>query len=87
MEVGPTDGGTAVDMGPVITPEHLARVTGYLEIASEEGAEIALDGRTHALPPETDSSSVRASWIMSVPAMRVAREEIFGPVLSVDSRR
>src|SRR5205823_3629768 len=32
MTVGPTDGGAAVDMGPVITREHLERVTGYLEI-------------------------------------------------------
>src|SRR5436309_10059131 len=32
MKVGPTDGGTDVDMGPVITRDHLQRVTGYLDI-------------------------------------------------------
>ncbi len=47
MEVGPTDGGSPVDMGPVISPEHLARVAGYLDIGRDEGAEIALDGRSH----------------------------------------
>ena len=47
MAVGPTDAGASVDMGPVITPEHLARVTGYLDVAREEGAQIALDGRAH----------------------------------------
>ena len=32
MKVGPTDGGADVDMGPVITREHLDRVAGYLDI-------------------------------------------------------
>src|SRR5439155_16715295 len=35
MKVGPTDGGNEVDMGPVITREHLERVAGYLEIGRE----------------------------------------------------
>src|SRR5947208_1559407 len=48
MKVGPTDGGAAVDMGPVITREHLERVTGYLDIAAQEGASVALDGRKAA---------------------------------------
>src|SRR5262245_11223201 len=48
MKVGPTDGGTAVDMGPVITREHLERVTGYLDVAAREGAQVALDGRKAA---------------------------------------
>src|SRR4051812_42704243 len=52
MTVGPTDGGGEVDMGPVITREHLERVAGYLEIGREEGAEVALDGRTTV--PEGD---------------------------------
>src|SRR5262249_59828293 len=46
MKVGPTDNGGEVDMGPVITREHLQRVTGYLDIGRQAGAEIALDGRT-----------------------------------------
>src|SRR5262249_23975540 len=32
MTVGPTDGGGEVDMGPVVTREHLERVTGYLDV-------------------------------------------------------
>ena len=40
MKVGPTDGGAEVDMGPVITREHLERVAGYLEIGRAEGAEV-----------------------------------------------
>ncbi len=45
LKVGPTDGGADVDMGPVITREHLERVAGYLDIGHHEGAEIVLDGR------------------------------------------
>src|SRR5207302_4978794 len=48
MTVGPTDGGAAVDMGPVITREHLDRVTGYLDVGKKEGATVALDGRKAA---------------------------------------
>ena len=48
MTVGPTDGGGEVDMGPVITREHRDRVAGYLEIAKQEGAAVAFDGRKAA---------------------------------------
>ena len=83
MKVGPTDGGTEVDMGPVITREHLERVSGYLEIGRAEGAEVALDGRT--MGSKSDGFLIGPSVLDHVtPAMRVAREEIFGPVLSVD---
>ena len=45
LKVGPTDGGADVDMGPVITREHLERVAGYLDIGRREGADVVLDGR------------------------------------------
>src|SRR5262249_10512028 len=83
MKVGATDGGNEVDMGPVITREHLERVTGYLEIARTEGASVALDGRS-SVPPGSDGFLIGPSVLDGVaPGMRVAREEIFGPVLSV----
>src|SRR5262249_53518012 len=81
MTVGPTDGGAAVDMGPVISREHLERVTGYLEVAQQEGAALALDGRARGggdgflLGPSVGGRGT--------PAMRVAREEVFGPLLAV----
>jgi malonate-semialdehyde dehydrogenase (acetylating)/methylmalonate-semialdehyde dehydrogenase len=82
IKVGPTDDGADVDMGPVITRAHLERVTGYLDIARHEGAEIAFDGRSAA--PGGDGFLIGPSVLDGVdPAMRVAREEIFGPVLSV----
>jgi malonate-semialdehyde dehydrogenase (acetylating)/methylmalonate-semialdehyde dehydrogenase len=82
MKVGPTDSGADVDMGPVITREHRDRVAAYLDIAHQEGASIALDGRTIA--PQSDGFLLGPSVLDRVlPRMRVAREEIFGPVLSV----
>jgi malonate-semialdehyde dehydrogenase (acetylating)/methylmalonate-semialdehyde dehydrogenase len=82
MKVGPTDGGGDVDMGPVITREHLQRVTGYLDVAGREGATVALDGRK--VERKGDGFLVGPSVLDRVaPQMRVAREEIFGPVLSV----
>jgi malonate-semialdehyde dehydrogenase (acetylating)/methylmalonate-semialdehyde dehydrogenase len=82
MKVGPTDGGAEVDMGPVITREHRDRVAGYLEIGQREGAKIALDGRTSV--PANGGFLLGPSVLDRVdPEMRVARDEIFGPVLSV----
>src|SRR6185503_201691 len=43
MKVGRTDEGGDVDMGPVISREHQNRVEGYLDIAKNEGATVALD--------------------------------------------
>jgi malonate-semialdehyde dehydrogenase (acetylating)/methylmalonate-semialdehyde dehydrogenase len=82
MKVGPTDGGADVDMGPLITRQHLDRVAGYLDIGRQEGAEVVLDGRKTA--SQSDGFLIGPSVLDRVePSMRVAREEIFGPVLSV----
>src|SRR5262245_51000122 len=82
MKVGPTDGGAEVDMGPLVTQAHRDRVASYLEIAGSEGAEVALDGRSFDLPRE--GFLLGPSVVDRVrPAMRLARDEIFGPVLSV----
>jgi malonate-semialdehyde dehydrogenase (acetylating)/methylmalonate-semialdehyde dehydrogenase len=81
MRVGPTDGGADVDMGPLITRSHRDRVAGYLEVGRSEGAEVAVDGREASLG---DGFLIGPSVLDHVgPEMRVAREEIFGPVLSV----
>ena len=81
MRVGPTDGDGEVDMGPVITRDHRRRVIDYLEIGRAEGAELVLDGRGVV---EGSGFLIGPSVLDRVePEMRVAREEIFGPVLSV----
>jgi malonate-semialdehyde dehydrogenase (acetylating)/methylmalonate-semialdehyde dehydrogenase len=92
MKVGRTDEGADVDMGPVISREHLNRVAGYIDIAKNEGASVALDGRREPSGgdpaqrgiPGSSGFFLGPSVIDQVqPDMRVAREEIFGPVLSV----
>ena len=81
MRVGPTDGNEDVDMGPLIRQEHVDRVGGYMDIASGEGATVALDGRQDFAG---DGFLIGPSVIDQVEApMKVAQEEIFGPVLSV----
>jgi malonate-semialdehyde dehydrogenase (acetylating) / methylmalonate-semialdehyde dehydrogenase len=82
MKVGPTDEGAEVDMGPLISAAHRDRVAGYLETARGEGAAVALDGRKDL--PAGNGFFLRPTVVDRVePAMRVATDEIFGPVLSV----
>lgn len=82
MKVGPTDGAAEVDMGPLISGAHRDRVATYLDVAKSEGAEVALDGRAFDLPDQ--GFLLGPSVVDRVkPVMRLAREEIFGPVLSV----
>ncbi|QEG35080.1 CoA-acylating methylmalonate-semialdehyde dehydrogenase [Bythopirellula goksoeyrii] len=81
FRVGPTDGNESVDMGPLIRREHLERVAGYLDIAATDGARVALDGRRDF---DGDGFLLGPSVLDQVETgMRVAQEEIFGPVLSV----
>ncbi len=95
MKVGRTDEDGDVDMGPVISREHMNKVAGYIDIAKNEGATVPLDGRREPSGSTRLSSSQAAagsssgfflgpSVIDNVRCdMRVAKEEIFGPVLSV----
>jgi malonate-semialdehyde dehydrogenase (acetylating)/methylmalonate-semialdehyde dehydrogenase len=82
MNVGATDGATGVDMGPLISRHHRDRVASYLDVAASEGAKVVLDGRKIAVAG--DGFLLGPSVVDGVtPEMRLAREEIFGPVLSV----
>ena len=70
-----------VEMGPLIREQHRARVRGYIEKGAAEGARIVLDGRSHPVPSE--GFFLGPSIFDGVdPSMTIAREEIFGPVLS-----
>ena len=72
---------TATGMGPLVTKEHRDRVAGYVDRGVAEGARLLCDGREQMqgkgffLGP-TVFDEVK-------PEMSIAREEIFGPVLSV----
>jgi malonate-semialdehyde dehydrogenase (acetylating)/methylmalonate-semialdehyde dehydrogenase len=70
------------EMGPLVTGEHLKRVRGYVDIGVEEGATLVADGRQS--PVDSGGFFVGATLFDHVqPSMRIYREEIFGPVLSV----
>lgn len=70
-------------MGPVINAEAKERVAKYVEIGQQEGATVARDGRKDAVT-RTDGYYLGPTILDHVkPNMRVAREEIFGPVLSI----
>jgi malonate-semialdehyde dehydrogenase (acetylating)/methylmalonate-semialdehyde dehydrogenase len=71
------------DLGPLVTRQHLERVTSYLELGVQEGAELVIDGRKSALP-KGDGFFLGACLFDHVkPGMRIYKEEIFGPVLCV----
>ncbi|MCD7441014.1 aldehyde dehydrogenase [Streptomyces lincolnensis] len=72
----------ATEMGALVGESHLGRVLGHIGTGLEEGARLrAGGGRTLA---ESGGSYLRPTVFDRVdPGMRLAREEIFGPVLSV----
>ena len=70
------------EMGPLVTAEHRERVLGYIEKGVAEGAKLLVDGRERARGRE--GFFVGPTVFDGVaPGMTIAREEIFGPVLSV----
>ena len=81
LQVGPSEDNEQIDMGPVIRDEHRARVANYLDVAASEGAVVSLDGRRNF---DSDGFLLGPSVVDQVkPDMRIAKEEVFGPVLSV----
>jgi malonate-semialdehyde dehydrogenase (acetylating)/methylmalonate-semialdehyde dehydrogenase len=71
-----------VTMGPLITGAHRKKVLSYIDAGEKEGAVLVRDGRKGA--PEGNGHFVGPTIFDKVkPDMKIAREEIFGPVLSV----
>jgi betaine-aldehyde dehydrogenase len=68
-------------VGAIITPEHLSKIEGYVAGALEAGAVLALGGqRLNAASGDFMAPTVVGTV---TPGMTIAREEVFGPVLSV----
>lgn len=74
----------ATDIGPVISGAHRQRILSYIELGEKEGARLVLDGR-QAKPHDDSTGYFVGPTIFDQvqPNMRIAREEIFGPVLSI----
>ncbi|WP_424216244.1 CoA-acylating methylmalonate-semialdehyde dehydrogenase (plasmid) [Streptomyces sp. BI20] len=83
LRIGRSDDPEA-DFGPLVSRDALDRVRRYVDIGANEGAELVVDGRGFTLPGHENGFFAGATLFDRVtPAMRIYREEIFGPVLCV----
>ena len=83
LKIGPgTD--NDMDMGPLVTGDHLNKVKGYVDIGVDEGADLVVDGRDYSLQGYEEGFFIGGCLFDKVTTdMRSYHEEIFGPVLSV----
>ncbi|HEX2022271.1 MAG TPA: aldehyde dehydrogenase family protein [Candidatus Thermoplasmatota archaeon] len=71
-------------MGPLVSRGHLKTVQGYVEAGKAEGATLATGGAAPNDPALANGNFLQPTIFTDVsPKMRIFREEIFGPVLSV----
>jgi malonate-semialdehyde dehydrogenase (acetylating)/methylmalonate-semialdehyde dehydrogenase len=83
LKIGPSTDVTA-DFGPLVTKEALNRVRNYVEIGIKEGATLAVDGRGFKMQGYENGFYMGGCLFDNVTKdMRIYKEEIFGPVLSV----
>ncbi|HEX7325047.1 MAG TPA: 5-carboxymethyl-2-hydroxymuconate semialdehyde dehydrogenase [Rhodanobacteraceae bacterium] len=73
-------------IGPMVSPKHLAKVRGYIELGQKEGATLACGGLD---APKLPGKLQKGNWVVPTVfldvdnRMRIAQEEIFGPVACV----
>lgn len=68
----------STEVGPLIHPEHRDRVLGYIEVGKQEGARLIAGGERVG----TEGNYVSPALFLGENRMRIAQEEIFGPVLT-----
>jgi malonate-semialdehyde dehydrogenase (acetylating) / methylmalonate-semialdehyde dehydrogenase len=72
------------EMGPLITKDHLEKVKNYVDHGTKEGAKLIVDGRNIKLQGFENGFYIGGCLFDHVkPNMKIYKEEIFGPVLSV----
>jgi malonate-semialdehyde dehydrogenase (acetylating)/methylmalonate-semialdehyde dehydrogenase len=72
------------DYGPMVTAQHLAKVKSYVDLGVSEGAKLVVDGRDFTMQGYENGYFMGGCLFDHVtPDMRIYKEEIFGPVLSV----
>jgi malonate-semialdehyde dehydrogenase (acetylating)/methylmalonate-semialdehyde dehydrogenase len=83
LKIGPSTS-TDADMGPLVTAAHLQKVKDYVDIGLKEGAKLRVDGRDFRMQGYEKGFYMGGCLFDEVqPGMRIYKEEIFGPVLSV----
>jgi len=71
-------------MGPVISKESKERIEKMIQVGQDEGAELLLDGRNHKVEGKDGECWLAPTVFDKVkPGMRIATEEVFGPVLCI----
>ena len=85
LKIGPgTD--PEAEMGPLVTKQHLDKVRGYVDLGVGEGAKLVVDGRGFKVDRQGYENGYYIGGCLFddvKPEMRIYKEEIFGPVLSV----
>jgi malonate-semialdehyde dehydrogenase (acetylating) / methylmalonate-semialdehyde dehydrogenase len=83
LKIGPsTDLGA--DLGPLVTKAHADKVKAYVELGVTEGARLLVDGRDFKMQGYENGFYMGGCLFDDVtPDMRIYKEEIFGPVLSM----
>lgn len=82
LTVGPGDQ-PGVEMGPLVTKEHLDRVRGYIDAGVDQGADLIADGRDLVVDGHENGFFLGPTLFDRVtPEMSIYTDEIFGPVLS-----
>jgi malonate-semialdehyde dehydrogenase (acetylating)/methylmalonate-semialdehyde dehydrogenase len=83
LKIGPSTDAQA-DYGPVVTQAALNRIRDYVETGIKEGATLAVDGRSFKMQGYEKGFFMGGCLFDNVTAdMKIYKEEIFGPVLSV----
>jgi malonate-semialdehyde dehydrogenase (acetylating) / methylmalonate-semialdehyde dehydrogenase len=83
LTIGPSNDPQA-DYGPLVTRAHLNKVKDYVDLGVKEGAKLVVDGRGFKLQGYENGNFMGGCLFDEVkPDMRIYKEEIFGPVLSV----
>jgi malonate-semialdehyde dehydrogenase (acetylating) / methylmalonate-semialdehyde dehydrogenase len=83
LKIGPSSDPQA-DYGPMVTRAHLNKVKDYVDLGVKEGAKLVVDGRNFKLQGYENGNFMGGCLFDDVkPDMRIYKEEIFGPVLSV----
>jgi malonate-semialdehyde dehydrogenase (acetylating)/methylmalonate-semialdehyde dehydrogenase len=72
------------DMGPLVTPQHCAKVKEYVDLGLKEGATLSIDGRGYSHKGHEKGFFLAPCLFDKVTKnMRIYKEEIFGPVLCI----
>lgn len=73
-----------VEMGPLISEAHWQKVKSYIDLGIQEGADLVVDGRDYKFTHQLPGFFMGGCLFDHVkPTMKIYREEIFGPVLSI----